>query len=55
MPMFILYCHYIISDRKLEEVLRETELYEQLQLLRDTILDGWPDARNSCPPKIVDF
>ena len=44
-----------ISDRKLEEVRRETELHEQLQLLRDTILDGWPDARNSCPPKIVDF
>ena len=44
-----------ISDCKLEEVRRETELDEQLQLLRDTILDGWPDARNSCPPKIVDF
>ncbi|XP_062597593.1 uncharacterized protein K02A2.6-like [Saccostrea cucullata] len=44
-----------ISDRKLKEIERESNADEQFQLLKHTILNGWPECRRDCPPQIIEF
>ena len=45
----------LISDRKLLEVRRETEIDKEFQLLKHTILNGWPECRKDCLPQISEF
>lgn len=39
-----------ISDRKLKEIETESDNDKQFQLLKHTILNGWPECRRDCPP-----
>ena len=43
-----------VSDRKLRETKLQTELDEQLSVLKQVILDGWPVYRKQCQPEIID-
>jgi hypothetical protein len=44
------------SDRKLQEIKNESDCDEQFQLLRDVILQGWPENRRDPPfnPRILE-
>ena len=44
-----------VSDRKLKQVRQATCKDVQLQMLKQTILDGWPETRKMCPSNIVEF
>lgn len=44
-----------ISDRKLKEIETESDNDKQFQLLKHTILNGWPECRRDCPPQIIEF
>lgn len=44
-----------VSDRKLQEIRLHTANDEQLSLLGQVILDGWPVYRKQCPDSIIDF
>lgn len=45
-----------ISDRKLREIETESDNDKQFQLLKHTILNGWPECRRDCPPlQIIEF
>ena len=44
-----------ISDRKLQEIKNESDNDEQFQLLREVILQGWPESRRDCPPSIQEY
>jgi hypothetical protein len=35
-----------VSDRKIEEIKSQTEIDEQLSMLKKVILQGWPETRN---------
>ena len=43
-----------VSDRKLRETKLQTEQDEQLSVLKQVILDGWPVYRKQCQPEIID-
>ncbi|XP_069110060.1 uncharacterized protein [Argopecten irradians] len=44
-----------VSDRKLEEIQLETQNDEEMNVLAETILNGFPDKRSDCSPKIYDY
>ena len=44
-----------VSDRKLREIKLQTEQGEQLAILKQAMLDGWPVYRKQCKPEIIDF
>lgn len=44
-----------ISDRKLKDIETESDNDKQFQLLKHTILNGWPECRRDCPPQIIEF
>ena len=44
-----------MSDEKLEEVQRETEVDEDLQALRDIILIGWPGTKSQVPLALHEY
>ena len=44
-----------ISDRKLEEIRKHSELDSQFKCLSETIVQGWPNSRKQCPESISDF
>lgn len=44
-----------VSDRKLQEIKQQTEQDEQLVVLKQVILDGWPVFRKHCQPEIIDY
>lgn len=39
-----------ISDRKLREIETKSDNDKQFQLLKHTLLNGWPECRRDCPP-----
>lgn len=43
-----------VSDKKLQEIKMETEKDPQLQLLVQTLKEGWPEERR-CPAEIMDY
>ena len=44
-----------ISDRKMDIIRQATKDDAQMQELKQTILDGWPDNRPDCPKQLTDF
>ena len=44
-----------VSDRKFEDVRQATRNGSQMQTLKQTIIDGWPETRKMCPTSIVEF
>lgn len=44
-----------VSDRKLDEVRQATRNDNQMQILKQTILDGWPETRKMCQTSVVEF
>ena len=44
-----------VSDRRLQEKKLKTEQDEQLSVLKQVILGGWPVFRKHCQPEIIDF
>ena len=44
-----------LSDRKMNEMKTATGKDPQMQLLAETILKGWPDAKRKCPGEIADY
>ena len=44
-----------ITDRRLESVRTATLQDPQMQILKKTILEGWPEIRSECSPPILDF
>lgn len=44
-----------ITDRRLESVRTATLQDPQMQILKKTILEGWPEIRSECPPPVLDF
>ena len=44
-----------ISDRKMDMIRYATETDAQMQELKQTILDGWPDNRSDCSSQLTDF
>ena len=43
------------SPQKLDDIRRETELDSELQCLKHTIMNGWPEFRSECPPHICNY
>ncbi len=43
-----------VSDRKLQEIANLSE-QEKIQLLKETILKGWPSSKKKCPHEIAEF
>ena len=44
-----------ITDKRLESVRNATSHDPQMQTLKMTIIEGWPDLRSECPKPILDF
>ena len=44
-----------ISDERLIEIKVETEADATLQLLKETIVQGWPDNKEHVPPQIFPY
>ena len=44
-----------ITDKRLETVRSATLQDPQMRILKQTILEGWPDLRTECPKQILDF
>jgi transposase InsO family protein len=44
-----------VSDNKLQQVRTATQNDSQFQVLKQVILDGWPDARSDCPATVLEF
>ena len=44
-----------ITDKRLESVRNATLQDPQMQTLKMTIIEGWPDLRSECPKPILDF
>ena len=44
-----------ISDRKMDIIRQATKDDAQMQELKQTIPDGWPDNRPDCPKQLTDF
>ena len=44
-----------IREERLEQVKRETELDEALQMLKHTILNGWPESRDDLPEQLTPY
>ena len=44
-----------VSDKKLAAIKYATENDQQFVTLTDTILNGWPEQRKSCPTRIAEF
>ncbi len=44
-----------VSDRKMQEIATATEQDAQMTLLKQVIMQGWPDTRKQCPPEIISF
>jgi hypothetical protein len=43
------------SDRKFQEIRSHTQQDEELQLLKNVILTGWPENRKDCPSQLFDY
>ena len=44
-----------ISNKRMNEVKEKTNNDDVLIELRNTIINGWPDQKRNCNPKVVDF
>jgi hypothetical protein len=44
-----------ISDIRIQNIKFETGRDAQLQLLKWTILNGWPETRKQCNPLIIEY
>ena len=44
-----------VSDRKIQEIRQETKRDEQLQQLKKSILDGFPDQKSEVPSSIQEY
>ena len=44
-----------ISDRKMDMLRKATATNVQMQKLKQTVLDGWPDTRLDCHKQLLDF
>ena len=44
-----------ISDRKMDMLRTATATDVQMQKLKQTVLDGWPDTRSDCHKLLLDF
>ena len=55
MQVHMLYSNLPVSDAKLEEIKAETDKDTQLQQLKRTIKDGWPEERKLCPQSIAEY
>lgn len=44
-----------ITDYRLEQIKEETERDETLQKLKQTVLNGWPDSRDSLPVELYPY
>jgi len=44
-----------VSDRKKEEIQSLTEQDPQLVILKQVIIEGWPEKRSSCQSEIIDY
>ena len=44
-----------ISERKLNNICKETQKDETMQILIRHILEGWPESQEKCPDSIKDF
>ncbi|KAJ8333874.1 hypothetical protein SKAU_G00411930 [Synaphobranchus kaupii] len=44
-----------VSDRKMAEIRAATAQDEQLSVLRQVILSGWPESNKQCPPAVADY
>jgi hypothetical protein len=45
----------LVTDRRLEIIRQAIRDDSQMQLLKQTILDGWPESRSNCNPVITEF
>ena len=44
-----------VNPKKYEEIKKATEVDEELTILKNTVLKGWPENRSSCPDKIKTY
>ncbi|XP_053383885.1 uncharacterized protein LOC128550041 [Mercenaria mercenaria] len=44
-----------ITDRRLDSLRNDTKSDANMQILKQTIINGWPDSRADCDPAIVEF
>ena len=44
-----------VSDRKIKKIQEATQSDPQFQVLKNTILMGWPESRKDCPPTIIEY
>ena len=44
-----------IREERLEQIKHETELDEALQMLKHTILNGWPENRDNLPEQLTPY
>ena len=47
--------HLPVSDQKMQQLQQATSDDSQLQALSSTILHGWPETKEQCPPSISEF
>jgi hypothetical protein len=47
--------HMPVSDRKFEQIKFNTHKDDQLMVLKEVILKGWPEKRNKCPHTVLNF
>lgn len=44
-----------VSDRKMQEIMSQTDLDPQLIVLKEVILQGWPGSRDKCQQEVQPF
>ena len=44
-----------VSDRKMQEIRKKTDIEPQMVTLKQTILFGWPNTKKECPPSLIDY
>ena len=44
-----------VSEERIEQIRKETEKEHTMRTLKETILRGWPEQRQTCPAAIQDY
>jgi hypothetical protein len=44
-----------ITDRRLDALKHDTQKDANMQILKETIIDGWPVSRAKCDPAIIEY
>ena len=44
-----------LSDQRLEEVRKNTNEDEEMTMLKNIILKGWPRSKVNCPPEVIEY